>query len=147
MILDRINEGADDQIIGEGSSISDINALMENFFYDVVSCMEEDARKQYLESDECKALLQENGGFVGRRTFVRLNRVDDLSRRIKLAVYQKAKEDGDPNYKKLKIIQRKKHELNAKLMAKYANRVKKDAVKAQRALIKITPNAFTRPLR
>ena len=147
MILDNLNENTDTQIASENCQIEDMGALMENFFYDYVASMTEDARNEFLSSDECKACLEENGGFVGRKTVVRLNKLDDLSRRVKLAVYQKAKEDGDPNYRELKKLQSKKHKLNAKLMAKYGSRVKLDAVKAQRALIKINPQAFSKPIR
>ncbi len=145
MIIDNIV--TENTSLEGGSCIEDTQALMESVFYDVVSGMTESARQDYMNSDEYKACLMENGGFVGKRTVVRLNKLDDLSRRIKLAVYQKAKEDGDPNYRLLKKIQAKKNALNGQLMAKYATRVKTDAVKAQRALIKINPKAFTRTIR
>lgn len=147
MILNNGEKDVNLDITNENCKIEDVQALCENMFYDMVASMPEEARKSFLESDECKEYLEENGGFVGRKTLVRLNKIDDLSRRIKLAVYQKAKEDGDPNYRALKKLQLKKHKLNEKLMTKYANRVKADAVRAQRALIKINPQAFTKPIR
>lgn len=140
MFLDGINENVNIE-----SGVKDINALMENFFFDTISALSEEERKKYLASDECKAL--EEAGVIGKKTFVRLNKLDDLSRRMQLAAYQKAKEDGDPNYKKLKKIQAIRRHLKHKILAKYQNRVKQDVIKAQRALIKINPTYFTKPLR
>ena len=151
MILDNmvsVKEGAEEgATINSGASIHDMSALMENMLVDYVSGMDDEARKDFMESTEFQALLQENGGFVGRKSVVRLNKVDDLSRRIQLAAFQKAMEDGDPNYKELKKLQAKRRKLKSKIFAKYSNRVKNDAIKAQRALIKINPRAFSAPLR
>ena len=151
MILDNmvsVKEGAEEgATIISGDSIHDMSALMENMLVDYVSGMDDEARKDFMESTEFQALLQENGGFVGRKSVVRLNKVDDLSRRIQLAAFQKAMEDGDPNYKELKKLQAKRRKLKSKIFAKYSNRVKNDAIKAQRALIKINPRAFSAPLR
>ena len=150
MILDNmvpVSEGVEGASINNGDSIHDMGALMENMLVDYVSGMDDDARKSFMESAEFQALLQENGGFVGRKTVVRLSKVDDLSRRIQLAAFQKAMEDGDPNYKELKKLQAKRRKLKEKIFAKYSNRVKNDARKAQRALIKINPRAFSAPLR
>lgn len=150
MILDNmvpISENAEGASINSGDSIHDMGALMENMLVDYVSGMDDDARKNFMESTEFQALLQENGGFVGRRTVVRMSKVDDLSRRIQLAAFQKAMEDGDPNYKELKKLQAKRRKLKEKIFAKYGNRVKNDAKKAQQALIKINPRAFSAPLR
>lgn len=150
MILDNmvpVKENAEGASINSGESINDMGALMENMLVDYVSSMDDDARKSFMESAEFQALLQENGGFVGRKTVVRLSRVDDLSRRIQLACFQKAMEDGDPNYKELKKLQAKRRKLKDKIFAKYSNRVTNDARKAQRALIKINPRAFSAPIR
>lgn len=149
MILDNmvVKEGVEGASINGGESIQDMAALMEDMLVDCVSGMDDDSRKSFMESAEFQALLQENGGFVGRKTVVRLNKIDDLSRRIQLAAFHKAMEDGDPNYKELKKLQTKRRKLKEKIFAKYGNRVKNDAVKAQRALIKINPRAFSAPLR
>ena len=149
MIIDNIDIGGVDENAdyGTGTCINDTQALMENVLYDALSCMNEADRNEYMQTDEFTACLQENGGFVGKKTVVRLNKLDDLSRRIKLAVYQKAKEVNDQDYRNLKKIQAKKHAINSRLMAKYGNMVKRDAIKSQKALIKINPKAFTRTIR
>ena len=141
MILDESNEIEN----LDESGVEDFDSLLEACLYDAIKAMPDEDRKAYMESSELKTLCESN--VIGKKTFVRLSKIDDLSRRIKLAVYAKAKEDNDPNYIKLRKIQAKKHDLNNKLMQKYGMRVKQDAVKAQRSLIKINPTAFTRPLR
>ena len=149
MVLDDIleNGAMDSDSIGQlsGSTIKDANALIESFIYDTITSHGEEFTKQFLESAECKAL--EEAGVLGKKTIVRMTKIDDLSRRIKLAVLQKAKEDRDPNYLALKKVIAKKKALSAKLMAKYKGRVKNDAIKSQRALMKISPSYFTRPIR
>ena len=136
--------GDDEDLIKESAGL-DQTVLMESFFSQTVAMMNEDERKQYLESDEVKAL--EEAGVIGKKTIVRLTKMDDLTRRIKIAAFQKAKDDGDPNWELLRKNRIKERELIGKIMNKYAMRVKKDAVVAQRSLLKVTPNAFTRPIR
>ena len=90
MILDNmvpVSENAEGASINSGDSIHDMGALMENMLVDYVSGMDDDARKNFMESTEFQALLQENGGFVGRATIVRMSKVDDLSRRLLLAAF------------------------------------------------------------
>jgi hypothetical protein len=149
MILDDIleNDSMGTEPIGQlsGSCIEDANALIEAFIYDTITSQGEELTKQFLESEECKAL--EEAGVLGKKTIVRMTKVDDLSRRIKLAALQKAKEDRDPNYLMLKKVIAKKKDLSSKIMSKYASRVKNDAIKSQRALMKISPSYFTRPIR
>lgn len=136
--------GDNEDLIEESAGL-DQTVLMESFFSQTVAMMNEDERKQYLESDEVKAL--EEAGVIGKKTIVRLTKMDDLTRRIKIAAFQKAKDDGDPNWELLRKNRIKERELIGKIMNKYAMRVKKDAVIAQRSLLKVTPNAFTRPIR
>jgi hypothetical protein len=149
MILDDIleNDAMGTEPIGQltGSCIEDANSLIEAFIYDTITSQGEEYTKQFLESAECKAL--EEAGVLGKKTIVRMTKVDDLSRRIKLAALQKAKEDRDPNYLLLKRVIAKKKDLSSKIMSKYASRVKNDAIKSQRALMKISPSYFTRPIR
>jgi len=133
----------EDTAINE-TGVTDMTAVMEQIFVQTVGMMNEDQRNEYLASDEVKAL--EEAGVIGKKTIVRLSKIDDLTRRIKIAAFQKAKEDGDANWGMLRKNRIKERELIGKIMNKYATRVKKDAVVAQRSLLKITPNAFTKPL-
>ena len=139
MFLDEEGQSAID-----GSGVSDEQNLLESIFESTVMAMPDEERKNYLESDEVKAALE--AGVVGKRTIVRLSKVDDLSRRIKLAALQKAKEDNAAEWAQLKKNRVKERQLLNRIMTKYSTRVRNDAVKAQRALLKVTPNLFTRPL-
>ena len=139
MFLDEEGQSAIDE-----SGVSDEQSLLESIFESTVMAMPDEERKNYLESDEVKAALE--AGVVGKRTIVRLSKVDDLSRRIKLAALQKAKEDNAAEWAQLKKNRVKERQLLNRIMTKYSTRVRNDAVKAQRALLKVTPNLFTRPL-
>jgi len=132
-----------DGVVNE-DGVQDIDALVECMFESVVSTMCDEEKSIYLGSDEVKAALE--AGIIGKKTVVRLSKMDDLSRRIKLAALQKAKEDNASEWAQLRknrIVERK---LLGKIMQRYGTRVRTDAVKAQRTLLKVTPNAFTRPL-
>lgn len=139
MFLDEEGQSAIDE-----SGVSDEQSLLESIFESTVMALPDEERKNYLEGDEVKAALE--AGVIGKRTIVRLSKVDDLSRRIKLAALQKAKEDNAAEWAQLKLNRVKERKLLNRIMAKYSTRVRNDAVKAQRALLKVTPNLFTRPL-
>lgn len=138
-------EGKNSAVQVEGTGVADESELRGYIFESAVSAMPDEARKAYLESEECKAAVDE--GVVGRRSIIRLNKADDLSRRTKLACLQKAKEDNTAEWQQLRKVQAKRKALLAKIATKYQSRVQRDAVKAQRAMLKVTPNAFTAPLK
>lgn len=130
--------------IDETSGVQDEAALMESIFESAVASMPEEDRLAYLQTDEVKAALE--AGVIGKRTVVRLSKMDDLSRRIKLAALQKAKEENAAEWKQLRLNRVKERMLLNKIMARFGTRVRTSAQKSQRALLKVTPNAFTRPL-
>lgn len=130
--------------IDETSGVQDEGALMEAMFESAVACMPEEDRVAYLQTDEVKAALE--AGVIGKRTIVRLSKMDDLSRRIKLAALQKAKEENAAEWTQLKKNRIMERKLLGKIMQRYGTRVRTSAQKSQRALLKVTPNAFTRPL-
>lgn len=128
----------DDQVCG----VQDATALFESFFIDYVNHMNDEERKQYLESEEVNALVEANA--IGRRTIVRLSKQDDYNRRITLAAMQKAKEQNSADWKRLK----KAHELKklaiANIVKRYGNNVKRDVVKAQKAIMKTNPRYYSK---
>ena len=130
--------------IDETSGVQDEAALMESIFESAVASMPEEDRLAYLQTDEVKAALE--AGVIGKRTVVRLSKMDDLSRRIKLAALQKAKEENAAEWKQLRLNRVKERMLLNKIMTRFGTRVRTSAQKSQRALLKVTPNAFTRPL-
>lgn len=130
--------------ITEDASVVDMAALVESFVFGEVSAMSDEQRKSFLESEQCKAM--EEAGIIGKKTIVRLSKMDDLTRRIKIASFQIAKEKNDPLWSLLVKNRIKERELIGKLVQKYGMGAKRAAITGQRQLLKITPNAFTRPI-
>ena len=123
------------------AGIKDATALFESFFVDYVNHMDDEERKQYLESDEVNALVEAKA--IGRRTIVRLSKQDDYNRRITLAAMQKAKEQNSTDWKRLKKAHMLKKLAIANIVKRYGNNVKRDVVKAQKAILKTNPRYYT----
>jgi len=121
--------------------IVDHEALTETYLVDLISQMSDEQRKVYYESDEFQNLLE--AGVAGRRSIVRMNKQDDLTRRINLAAIQMAKEKGDPDWEFLRKNRINERRLLDKIYSKYANRVRRDAIQSQKNLIKLSPRAFS----
>lgn len=117
-------------------------ALVEFFIADEYYHMSDADAKAFLESDELKALEESN--VVRKRTLVRLSKQDDYTRRITLAACQKAKEANSPDWKKLRKAQAMRKMALANIVKRYGNSVKRDVVKAQRAIQKIDPGHYTK---
>ena len=122
------------------TEIEDQDALLESFIVDMISRLDDDNRKAYMESAEFQALYE--AGVVKHRTVVRLNKDDDLERRIHVAALQRAREKGDADWEALRKNRINERRLLNKIYAKYSLQVKRDAIQAQKRLIKITPNIF-----
>lgn len=139
------NEDTNVSPVDETSGIIDTQAYMEACLESAISALPDDERKAYMESDEFKSM--EEAGVIGKKTVVRLTKMDDLSRRIKLACLQKAKEDNNGDYVQLKKVQAKRRMLLDRIATRYTNRVKRDAIGMQRVLLKKNPRLFTAPIR
>lgn len=126
----------------EEDGVRDKDALLETFIVDAVHHMDEESAKQFLESSSID-MLQEAGG-IRKSTIVRLSKADDYARRITLAAIQKAKESNSPDWKKLKKAQAMKKLAIANIVKRYGNTVKRDVIKAQRALLKADPMHYVR---
>lgn len=133
------NESADDYDGDDG--IVDHEALIETYLVDLISQMSDEQRKVYFESDEFQNLLE--AGVAGRRSVVRMNKQDDLTRRINLASIQMAKEKGDADWEKLRRNRVEERRLLDRIYQKYSSRVRRDAVQSQKNLIKLSPRAFS----
>ena len=142
--LDESVDMIDDEEMGN-SSIANMNELLESAIVEHVSMMNDQERKAYLNSDEFHQL--EEAGVVGRRSVVRMTKYDDLTRRTHLAALQKAKEMGDADWEALRKNRIKERQLLDRIYKKYANKVKRDAVKSQKRLIKLSPRAFDMNIR
>lgn len=129
----------DDQ---EKDGVQNMEALFESMFIDLVNHMSGEEREQYLESAEVKALVE--AGAVNRRTIVRLSRTDDYNRRITLAAMQKAKESNSADWKRLKKAHILKKTAIANIVKRYGNNVKRDVIKAQKAILKTNPRYYSK---
>ncbi|MBQ8130943.1 MAG: hypothetical protein IJ193_00465 [Bacilli bacterium] len=139
MLDERYNASEDTNTDG----IQDQGALFETLFIDYVNHMSDDERKEFLESAEVKALCEANGG-IKRRTIVRLSKQDDYNRRITLAAMEKAKQQNSSDWKRLKKAQRARKAAIAAIVKKYGMSVKRDVLKAQKALIKADSRYYTK---
>jgi len=134
-----IQESAYSGTEGE-EGIIDMAALIETMLVDAICQMPDAQRHAYLESQELQDLCE--AGIVGHRSITRLNKQDDFTRRLHLAALQKAKENGDANWEALRKNRIEERRLREQIFARYANEVRRDAMQAQRRLLKISPRAF-----
>jgi hypothetical protein len=131
-------------IVTEGAEVEDMQTLVESFIFDELAQLPDAVKKEFLVSEECKAM--EEAGTIGRRTIVRLNKTDDLSRRIKIAAFQMAKEKDDPVWQALVKNRIRERQLIGKLVQRYGNQATRTAKIGQREFLKVMPQAYTRPI-
>lgn len=111
---------------------SNPDAIIEAFIVDEVSQLPDEKIQEFCQPGGVgEQLVQE--GRLKNKTFVRLSKKDDLTRRTKMGALLLAKEKNDPLYKKLVINRAKKKELVAKIMQKYGHKGEKVARQAQSA--------------
>lgn len=130
-----LEEGVD-----EGEPL-DLNRLMEAFVVDTVARMNDVDRQAFLESD-CFKQMCEAGVISEARSVMRLNREDDLTRRIRVAAIEKAHQSGDQLWERLRRNRVMEKDLLNKIYKKYSMQVKRDAIQSQKKLIKINPQVF-----
>jgi hypothetical protein len=111
-----------------------MDELMEAFAYDdFASCS--DAEKRYLIESGQFAILEKKN-ITNKKTLVRLNKNDDISRRTTMAALQLAKDNNDPLWKALKINRIKERKLLAAIEKKYNSRAQKVARIGQKEYLK-----------
>lgn len=124
-------------IFGTGmlnEELSDTNALVEMMLADDIARMDSDTIHKFCESAEAEALVEAN--VLRKPTLVRLGRKDDQKRRKKLAAFQLAKENKDPNWTKLCKNRVKEKQLINDIMAKWGMKAERVSKKAQTEYIK-----------
>jgi hypothetical protein len=102
--------------------------------YDNITNVDEAQIKEFCEGPVGQALLEKN--VLNKGTMMRLSRVDDENRRVKLIVYQLASEAKDKEFAKMKLYRSKWKASRAKLMQKYGRKATVIARKAQQQYIK-----------
>ena len=116
------------------STVDEEAELLELFLYDDLYRCDEQQIKEFVESDDCKALVEAKA--FRKPMVIRLSKEADATRRTKIAAYRLAKQANDPLWNKFKLLTAKRKEIIAKIMKKYGNKGGKQAVKAQKAFIK-----------
>lgn len=120
------------------------NELLEQYIFDELSMLTDEDKQAFVESAECKVLLEK--GLISRKTLVRLNKSDDLTRRTKMAAFQLAKEHKDPLWTALVKNRIKERMLIKKIAQKYSSKAGMAAKKGQRDYLKqAIGGKFVRP--
>ena len=117
--------------VNEGNMNFNMDEFMEACFYDEHYADSDAEKRELLESADI--LMEANK--ISRKTLVRLNKNDDLTRRTGMAALQLAKDNNDPLWKKLvknRIVERK---LLAAIKKKYANKAQIAARKGQKMYV------------
>ena len=108
----------------------DPSLLEQVFIADEVAHLPEEKIKEFCQPGGVgEQLVQE--AKMSRKTLVRLNKQDDLTRRTKMGALLLAKEKKDPLYDKLVKNRLQKRQLVDKIMKKYGNKGKQVAKQAQ----------------
>ena len=89
----------------------------------------EEAQKAFTESSEVQALVEARK--MSKKTFVRLNKNDDFTRRAHLASLILARNAKDPLFNKLALNRVKERELRATIFKKYETKARTIAKKSQ----------------
>ena len=105
--------------------------LLEAFFYDDHYSDSDEEKQELLESSD--VLLEAKK--ISRRTIVRLNKNDDLTRRTGMAALQLAKDNNDSLWKKLVKNRIQERKLLAAIKKKYANKAQIVARQGQRLYV------------
>ena len=128
------------------SNVSE-SEILESLIYDEISHLPEEKIEEFCKPGGVGEELVTEGK-INKRTIVRLNKKDDLSRRKKLMVLKIAKEKNDPGYNRAVMYRQKEREEIAKLMQKYGNQAERLAKQAQNDYLhpasdkKILPASF-----
>lgn len=112
----------------------DVQPFVELFICDDITKMDSNSAKQFCESTVAQVLSEKS--VLKKPTMMRLSRADDEARRIKLCAYQLAKEDNDPNWKKMVMYREKWKEYRGLVMKKYGAKAIRMAKIAQKEYIK-----------
>jgi len=89
----------------------------------------ENAQKSFVESAEVQALVEARK--MSKKTFVRLNKNDDFTRRAHLASLILARNAKDPLFNKLALNRVRERDLRSRIFKKYETKAKMVAKKSQ----------------
>lgn len=134
-----------------GSKVINENVIMienmdeygELLIFDELAQLSDAKKEEFINSEACKVMMEK--GLIGKKTIVKLSKTDDLSRRMKMAAFQLAKEKEDPLWTKLVQNRIKEKQLIAAITHKYNTPAERNAKVAQRDYMKQVPQGFMRP--
>lgn len=115
---------------------SDLNKseLLESYIYDEISKLSQETIQEFVYSQQAQAMVE--AGIIGKKTLVKLSKVDDLERRIGMAALQLAKDKSDPLFDKLVKVRVKEKELLDQINNKYINKATQVAKIGQKDYLK-----------
>ena len=123
-----------------GYGVLNETAVLEAMIVDMYERMPDETRKELMNDSEFQNLVE--AGVVGRKSYVRLNRADDLDRRMAMLSLSAAKEANSPDYQMYKKFRKKEKEALGKIRKRFDNRVRRQAITSQKRLVKLNPKAF-----
>ena len=123
--------------------IANSNAMLEMMIVDDVIRGDAQSIKEFCESPVAQVLQEKQ--VLKKATLMRLDKIDDKKRRVKLAVYALAKAAKDNDFKKLKMYIKGKKAMTAKLMKKYGTKAARVADIAQKNYIKVASKVPSEP--
>ena len=103
-------------------------------YADIARCSQKEIQA-FCESETAQVLQEKQ--VLKKSTMMRLSKVDDEKRRAAVIVYQLAKADNDPNWKKTVEYRKKWREHRSKMFEKYGARALKIARSQQKDYIKL----------
>lgn len=120
----------------ENLAAAEINKVLGESALENITFFEggEEVQKSFIESAEVQALVEARK--MSKKTFVRLNKNDDFTRRAHLASLILARNAGDPLFKKLAINRVNERKLRGMIFKKYEAKAKVVAKKSQAQHIK-----------
>lgn len=123
------------------------DSIIEALIYDEVSHLPQEKIEEFCKPNGVGEELVTEGK-ISKKTIVRLNKQDDLTRRKKIMALNLAKEANDPLYAKAIMYRQKYRECIAKIEQKYGNKAERLAKKAQQEYLhpasdkKVLPASF-----
>lgn len=126
------NHNIDDDIMLDENF--DMDAYNETCLFMELASLPYEQRKAIAESEEAAVL--EAKGMIGRKTFIRLSKNDDVERRTSAAAYQMAKDKNDPLWKKLMFHMQKKNQYKEAILKKYNAKASRVAKQSQKDYLK-----------
>lgn len=89
--------------------------------------------REFVQSEECEALITE--GKLNKKTIMKLNKSNDLTRRQTLAAYAMARDKNDPLWQKFLKYKTLANECKRQIIEKYKNKSENIAKKSQRNFV------------